>query len=247
MTTLCFRGPDIAIVGWIPYFGALADLPAGHNYKTSLAMHLLFNSGNDEPPTEFSGGYEEFADWLKSRKDYRGALYLHDVILRYEEDKPAPIISYQVEGIMGYTPIQLKLGIFKGAIRLKGQSPNDYPEPLTQALPENRGVTISFRYCFKLSPIVDIMQRAITGRWAPNAWGAIDYEISKSGRVRINTSGTAIPTQDIYVDWKRVDNYRHDMLANSSQNIRGFLNDTPGCADAPPGTRQSVWEAASTC
>src|SRR5437870_4009510 len=49
MTTLCLRGPDIAIVGWIPYFDALADLPTGHNYQASLAMHLLFNSGNDEP------------------------------------------------------------------------------------------------------------------------------------------------------------------------------------------------------
>lgn len=224
MATICLRGPDIAIVGWIPYFARLADLPKGNNYQTSLAMHLLFNSGNNEPPREFVSGYDEFAEWLQSRKDYRGALYIRDVVLRYEEGRPAPIISYQVEGIMGYTPIQLVLGSFRLAVPLRGQSPNDYPEPLTEVLPENRGVSVSFRYSFKLSPIVDIVQRAITGRWAPNAWGAIDYEISKNGRVRVNTSGTAIPTQDVYLDWKRVDNFRHDMLQNNSPEIRAFLN-----------------------
>src|SRR5947209_3982359 len=115
MTTLCLRGPDVAIVGWIPFFDGIADLPEGHNYQPSVAMHLLFNSGNHAPPDEFRGGYNDFVVWLRSRRDYRGALYIRDVVLRYEENRPAPIISYQVEGVMGYTPPRLILSGVKFA------------------------------------------------------------------------------------------------------------------------------------
>lgn len=76
----CFRGPDLAVVGWIPYFDRIKDLPAGHNYQASLAMHLLFNSGNAEPPDEFAGGYNEFLSWLHSRNDYRAALHISNVV-----------------------------------------------------------------------------------------------------------------------------------------------------------------------
>jgi hypothetical protein len=86
----CFRGPDVAVVGWIPYFDRIKDLPAGHNYQASR-----------------------------------------------------PQVTYQ----------------------------------------------------FKLSPIMDNLQRLITGRWAPNAWAAIEYEILQTGLVRIATTGTAIPSQ----------------------------------------------------
>ena len=251
MTSLCLRGPDIAIVGWIPYFDRLADLPAGHHYEPSLAMHLLFNSGNTEPPKKFAD-YNDFIKWLRLRRDYRGALYIHNVILRYEAVKPAPTISYQVEGVMGYTPPRLKLpGIslsLPGRLgRLKGQSPNDYIQPLTRALPDNRGVSITFNYRFKLSPIMDILQRAITGRWAPNAWAGIDYEIRQNGLVRVATTGTAIPTLDIYVNWERVDSLRSNMLQIESKDIEGFLNNTPGCADAPRYVRQTMTEPATDC
>ena len=251
MTNLCLRGPDIAIVGWIPYFDRLADLPAGHNYKASLAMHLLFNSGNNEPPKRFAD-YNAFITWLRLRQDYRGALYIHDVILRYEHGKPAPIISYQVEGVMGYTPPRLKLAGVRLSLpgrlgRLKGQSPNDYIQPLTRALPENRGVSITFNYRFKLSPIMDILQRAITGRWAPNAWAGIDYEIRNDGLVRVATTGTAIPSQDVYINWERDDSLRSNMLQIGSKDIEGFLNDTPGCSDAPRHIRQIMAASATDC
>lgn len=251
MTSICLRGPDIAIVGWIPYFDRMADLPAGHNYKASLAMHLLFNSGNNEPPKSFAD-YHTFIAWLRSRRDYRGALYIHDVILRYKTGKPAPIISYQVEGVMGYTPLQLKFpGIsvsLPGRLgRLKGQSPNDYIQPLTNVLPGNRGISITFNYRFKLSPIMDVLQRAITGRWAPNAWAGIDYEISNDGRVRIATTGTSIPTQDVYIDWVRDDSLRSNMLQIGSKDVESFLNDTPGCADAPRYSRRTMARNAIDC
>jgi hypothetical protein len=252
MTSPCFRGPDVAVVGWIPFFDRIKDLPAGHNYQASLATHLLFNSGNAEPPDEFTGGYNEFLGWLGSRQDYRGALYIRDVILRYDADKPAPIISFQAQGIMGYTPPRLRIGGITltppGRLaRLKGVSPNDYPAPDVEPLPLHRGIKILFTYQFKLSPIMDKLQRAITGRWAPNAWAAIEYEIRSTGRVRIAVTGTAIPSQDVYVNWKRVEGLRFDMLQSSSWNIQGFMINTPGCSDAPPVNDHFWDESASEC
>lgn len=251
MASLCLRGPDIAIVGWIPYSERVADLPAGHNYKASIAMQLLFNSGNEEPPKTFAD-HNAFMTWLRSRKDYRGALYIHDVILRYEDGKPAPIISYQVEGVMGYTPPRLKLPGIRLSLpgrlgRLKGQSPNDYIQPLTRALPDNRGVSITFNYRFKLSPIMDILQRAITGRWAPNAWAGIDYEIRKDRAVRIATTGTAIPSQDVYVDWVRDDSLRSNMLQIEHKGLEKFFNETPGCADAPQHIHRTMARLVTDC
>ena len=248
----CFRGPDVAIVGWIPYFDRIKDLPAGHNYQASLAMHLLFNSGNAEPPAEFTSGYNAFLSWLHSRNDYRGALYIRNVVLRYQEDQPAPSISFDAEAIMGFTPPRLRIaGVTltpPGKYRnLKGVSPNDYPDPDVAPLPLNSGVKILFTYQFKLSPMMDNLQRLITGRWAPNAWAAIEYEILQTGLVRIATTGTAIPSQDVYINWKRMNDSRFDMLQNSSHHIQGFLNDTPGCADAPRVIRHTRTEFASDC
>lgn len=215
-------------------------------------MHLLFNSGNAAPPDQFAGGYSEFLGWLKSRQDYRGAMYIRDVILRYEENRAAPIISFDAEGIMGYTPPKLRIagitltppGKFR---RFKGVSPNDYPDPDVDLLLDNRGVKILFTFQFKLSPLMDNLQRLITGRWAPNAWAAIEYEIRSTGRVRIAATGTAIPSQDIYIDWRRIRGSRFDMLQSSSQHIHGFLNDTPGCADAPRVNSQQLTVSATDC
>lgn len=252
MIRSCFRGPDIAVVGWIPYFDRIADLPIGHKYPPSVAMHLLFNSGNNEPPLEFSGGYNEFLSWLDIRRDYRAALYVRDVMLRYEENKPAPIISFQAQGIMGYTPPRLTLAGITVALpgrlgQLKGVSPNDYTDPTIEPLPDNRGVKILFTFQFKLSPMMDTLQRALTGRWAPNAWGAIEYELRSTGRTRIAVAGTSIPSQAVYVDWKRVDDLRFDMLESDAPAIRGFLNETAGCADAPRAISRTRTEIASEC
>ena len=248
----CLRGPDVAVVGWIPYFDRIRDIPPGHNYQASLAMHLLFNSGNDAPPHEFTGGYTEFLRWLDSRDDYRGALYIRNVVLRYDGVNPAPSVSFEAKGIMGFTPPRLKIagltltppGKYR---RLKGVSPNDYPDPEVIPLPANRGAKILFTFQFKLSPIMDKLQRLISGRWAPNAWAAIEYEILNTRVVRIATTGTAIPSQDVYIDWKRKSDSRFDMLQNSPRYIQGFLNDTPGCADAPRVYSRTRTELSSDC
>lgn len=252
MTPPCFRGPDVAVVGWIPYFDRIKDLPAGHNYQASLAMHLLFNSGNAEPPDEFTGGYSQFLSWLRSREDYRAALYISNVVLRYEKTRPAPSYSFDYEAIMGFTPLRLRIAGMTltppGKYRhLKGVSPNDYPVPDVVLLPLNSGIKILYTFQFKLSPMMDNLQRLITGRWAPNAWAAIEYEILNTGVVRIATTGTAIPSQDVYINWKRMKASCFDMLQNSSRHIQGFLNNTPGCTDAPRVNRHTRTELTTDC
>jgi hypothetical protein len=248
MAAINLRGPDIAIVGWIPFYQSLANLPRGHQYHESLAMHMLFNSGNPEPPTEFDS-YDAFASWLRGGREYRGALYIREVGLRYEEGKITPISSYEANGIIGYTPIRLVVaGIeLTPPQRLryrKGISPSDYEPPVDAPLPEGRGFSIIFRYQFKISPLMDLIQRSITGRWAPNAWASIEYEIYQTGLVRVLIRGTAIPSQHVYVNWRRVDAFKHDMITNAEGEINGFLLETVGCENAPPWVRQQFQEMA---
>jgi len=248
MPTISLRGPDIAVIGWIPFYKSFAHLPPGHKYRESVAMQMLFNSGNKEPPDEFES-YEAFASWLNEGKEYRGALYLRKATLSYEEGRIAPMFSYEVNGIMGFTPIKIviagvELEPPKNLRYRKGRSPSDYALPLDFQLPEKRGVGMIFRYQFKLSPLMDLMQRSITGRWAPNAWASIQYEIYQTGRVRVLVKGSSIPSQHIYVNWRRVNRFKHDMTANAEGEINGFLLETPGCEDAPPWVRQEFDETA---
>ena len=60
-------GPDVAAVGWIPYYPSLAALPPGHHYPTAglvgFMTRLLFNSGNPEPSAQFAT-YAGFQHWI---------------------------------------------------------------------------------------------------------------------------------------------------------------------------------------
>lgn len=248
MTNLILRGPDIAVVGRIPFYPDLGRLPPGHKYRESLATHLLFNSGNHEPPTEFAS-FDEFEAWLRARKDYRAALYIRDVTLRYEEGAVLPAVSYAARGVMGYTPLRLviagkELTPPERFRHREGKSPNDFPLPIDSPLPNGVGSSILFRYQFKLSPVMDLIQRSITGRWAPSAWASIEYQIYRTRVVRLLVRGSAVPSQHIYIDWRRADHLGHDMMANAESEISGFMLETPGCEDAPAWVRQQFNETA---
>jgi hypothetical protein len=250
MSILTLRGPDIAVVGWIPFYPSLKHLPPTHKYRESLATHMLFNSGNNEPPAEF-GSYDDFNAWLDADKDYRGALYIRDITLRYENGLPAPSILYKANGRMGYTPLKLVIAGVELAPPnkyryRKGKSPSDFPLPQDIPLPDNVGSSIIFRYQFKLSPLMDLIQRSITGQWAPNAWVSIEYQIYRTRVVRVLIRGSAIPSQHIYVNWRRVDHRKHDMMDNAEEEINGFMVETPGCKDAPSWVIQQFNETADS-
>jgi hypothetical protein len=51
----------------------------------------------------------------------------------------------------------------------------------------------------------------------------IKYTIQASGSVSVTFNGSYIPTQTYYVDWNAQGLGSHDMLANTTAQIDGFL------------------------
>ncbi len=234
------RGPDVAAVGWIPFFENLSDLPAGHQYPLSVPMRLLFNSGNPEPKNTF-GGFPDFEQWLyplhpTGTREYRAALYLRDIVLHDPSDGSASRVEYEHGAFIGFTPPRfMAFGINVSPLRGYHQGVGPDFDPEEEELPNGRGIQIRYRIEFKLAFSMDLLVRSITGYWAPFAWMEIDYRIFKTGRVEVDFRGTAIPSQTYYVGWNRV--HHRDMLLHAKPEIDGFLNITPGCMAAPEGAR----------
>lgn len=241
MATYRLAGPDAAGVGWIPRYDSLRDLPHGHRYTKSLAMRLLFNSGNPAPLISF-GNFGAFSSWLDDTREYRAALYLRDVSLEYSNGNPYPTIDYKAEALVGFTPpriILAKMDFAPWPVRgkyLQGLGANEL-EPQSGILEGGEGVWIRHRVQFKLSFWVDLVGWAFTGYWAPSAWMEIFYRIFRDGSVQIDFSGSAIPSQAYYVDWGQLD--RKNMVDNSATEIREFMETAKGCTKAPEGARFS--------
>src|SRR3954468_16687025 len=101
-------GPDILVIGWIPYYPTMGALPAGHFYPQSLANHLLFNSGNPEPAAQFAN-YQTLASTYyplsnTGQKAYRAIIVMRDVTLSYKNNHSAPKIDFEYESYIGFTP-----------------------------------------------------------------------------------------------------------------------------------------------
>ena len=70
--TVCWKGPDVLLLGWVPYFQDETALPAGHGFSNGLAARFLFQCGNPDPPLSF-GTYKGFTNWRHSATNPVGA------------------------------------------------------------------------------------------------------------------------------------------------------------------------------
>ena len=213
-------------------------------------MKLLFNSGNPTPRLSFSG-FNEFEEWIfplnmLGTKEYRAALYIRDIHLRYSDDHPAPWVEFTADGFVGFTPLRFMVSKFNLMIAPfrrcePGLGSFDIPEisPVTDSNGVD-GIQIKHQLQFKLNGKLDLFIRAITFRWAPSAWMEIDYRIYKSGSVEIRFLGSAIPSQAHYINWNGLD--QNDMICDTSLQIIGFLDQSRSCTKAP-GELQFTWQS----
>jgi hypothetical protein len=249
MTNICWSGPDIAVIGWIPYFSSMGAMPAGHHYPTSFANHLLYNSGNPAPPQNFAD-FGDFMNWFYpsngiGTKEYRAILSLHDVKLRYTKADPVPKVEYQPGSYIGFTPPRCVLSGINISPFKHSQGIGKPISPSEDPLPRDAGAIITHRVEFKLSPWLDQAQRKLTGYWAPFAVIEIRYTLRKTGEINIVVNSSAIPSQCIYLDWQRV--MFKDMLANSKPDIDDFMNFTAGCQLAPEQTIYNKTRDGTSC
>lgn len=223
------RGPDVLLVGWIPYFESLDDASGTAFRQHRLArsrgglgpapLQVLFRSGNPEPPDTFNGvpGLDDYA----RRRHFRAFLLIRDLRLLLNDHHVAVQLLYSLESNVGYTPLQFP----DGTRFVHGYGEESVQEELT-----SKGATLHVVLAFKLGTSLDFGSRVLTGRWAASAWIQVDYTINTQGAVGIDFGGTFIPSHKYFVDWRQV--FTHDMMTLTDAEIDGFL-DAGRCKDAP--------------
>ncbi len=261
MAALRWRGPDVLVVGWIPFH---IHPPPAPGFPVGLGTSLLFWSGNPVPPIAFAG-YAGFANWLHPKnpigtKEYRAAIYLEGVAAEFPDDESPPRADRTANGsFIGYTPLRLFVGganvaatLPQVAQYLKGTGPLSAP-PAATPDPAGNWVELRYRAEFKLSGLPNVISRAITGAWAPYAWCEIAYRFDRAGQVGVRVDGSAIPSQRLYVNWTTPAgnaaagiSAEHDMLTANPAAVTGFLQTAGwGCRPAPVGS-QLTWRGPAS-
>jgi hypothetical protein len=246
--TIRYRGPDVLVIGWIPFHlhpPALAGYPAG------LATQMLFNSGNPNPPIAFDG-YGGFENWihpgfLVGTKEYRAALYMQEIAAAFHDDGSPPSADCgPYDTFLGYTPYRFFVGnrnVLAGNRTLPdygcGYGPKQDPYFVVDPTGNGNWVELRYRAEFKLSRLANLLSRALTGFWAPYAWCEIVCRFERNGNLSIVVNGTAVPSQRLYVNWRIPPTTPtvtpvYDMRNAAFVNVNGFIQNAGwGCTPAP--------------
>jgi hypothetical protein len=226
--------PAVAAIGWIPFYFRLADVPA-NAYKDTRprAYDILFDSGNRDPADNLvnEAGFRNILD----THDYRGALFLAD--LKIYRDAQRGFTHYNTSEFqrlesVGYTPLR--------------SVPKDNPntKEAWRSWPERRGiggsnpernnlqidvqpdrVTVTQRVDFRLCRLLGLGGgiMTLTFRDAPYAWMATTLTLEADGSYQIQCSGSAVPSQKLYVDWLAPAQGTYDMIAASYNEMESFF------------------------
>jgi hypothetical protein len=223
-------GPDVAAIGWFPYYYTIADMPANaytaHRFARP-ALDWLFDSGNDPPPAQFLGGFQELWNGYRPTMEFRGILCVRNVRLNCNPDGTARDVAFLRAGERGYTPLRapVRSPWFRFKLPLGHQQGVGHPEHTVLKCPD--GVTIEARLPFRLGRLGNYGMYYMTGFEAPDAWMSISYTIKSNADVIVDFNGSSIPTQDYYVNWVVQPQGRHDMLTNTAAEIDAFLQAGP--------------------
>jgi hypothetical protein len=214
------EGPDVAIVGWIPYAFDLDDMTenAFTRHRHRHAFGWLFDSGNPTPPDHFDG-HQGFLEFLKS-KQFRGACCLRDIKLRCDEAGVPRSVSYRREEYVGYTPYRWA----NKAARTKRTAHHGLGQKRGQTTLEQQSsvgiITQSLK--FRVGAIGNLGAWFMTGSQAPWVWIEIEYRIDVKGSIKIQFKGSCIPSFRGYVNWSACG--VHDMLEIDADEVETFLD-----------------------
>jgi hypothetical protein len=259
VATIHLRGPDVLVIGWIPFF---LNNPPAPRYPPGLSTTMLFQSGNPDPPIAFSG-YDGFNNWnypglLVGTKEYRAAVYLQEIEAKFYSDGSPPEADWGPSGALpGYTPLRTFAGsrnIVPNNRLMPAYSAGHGPAftPRSSSDPAGAWVEVSYRAEFKLSWLPNVFARVLTGFWAPYAWCEIFYRFNKDKTVSIRVEGSAIPNTALYVDWKIPATQKeidpvYSMLGASQNDVLGFIQTAGwGCKPAPRRPGSLTWAGQAT-
>jgi hypothetical protein len=260
MAEKCWKGPDVLVIGWIPFAMDSASAPG---FPPGPGATLLFQSGNPDPPIAFAG-HAGFTGWLHpstvvGTKEYRAALYLKDIVAEFNSGSE-PVIRAADGPFVGYTPVRMFIGGANVAVMVPQFSQylrgtGTYHPPVPERDPGGQWIGIRYRAEFKLSKLPNLISKVLVGAWAPYAWCEIVYRVYASGKVEVDVEGSAIPSQRLYIDWAlppadSMANIQpvYDMRTASRDEVLGFVETQGwGCKPAPGRPRLTWRGQAEEC
>lgn len=228
-------GPDFSVVSFIPFKSnwwkdtpqipeAYLKLKAltrdGESYLTLQgAFELLFESGNPDPPADFSGNkWYEFS----KTKEYRNYSSLQQKAVCNDADQT--IVTSKswnaVWNFVGYTPVDLSRALpvgerraailgkavpdartfSKGLAEYTAYRDGDDKNPIADSPYEasTKAVRASLLAKFRVGQLGNLANVALTGYWAPYAWVRIDSILHCDGSGKCQISASKIPSHKIY-------------------------------------------------
>jgi hypothetical protein len=186
---------------------------------------MLFYSGNTPTPeAEFLAPQREFQELLRS-KNFRGALSFRDIRLNCYDDN-SYLLTHQPlrnKEHVGYTPLRF-LGVRSKKVRRFAKGVGAVLGPSVEH--RETGALLSYEVQFRVSRILNVGARALTGSWAPDVWLRVDYVLNRDGNCVIVFSGSQIPSSVHYAtgqDGSRRRVYYHDMETNDLTSVRNLI------------------------
>jgi hypothetical protein len=233
-----YRVPAVAAIAWIPFYAQLRDMLADvpdNAYVASRekAYDLLFDSGNRDPDEDLGPDGQRFFEVIR-RHDYRGALLLDGLRFRFDP-WASEVDTHRMMRLesAGFTPLRF--------LDRSSDSPRKRPYPYLPEMPgvgggprsrenpkivsEPSRIQISHRVEFRLCKWLEIAGGLITFnfRGAATVWMEVRQTIHRDGLYRVEFSGTAVPSQRLYIDWRNCAHCGYDMLKASRGEMEGFF------------------------
>ena len=213
------RGPDVAVIGWIP---ELRDLPAAYetlDWNHRFAMWSLFRfSGNPEPAVT---SLQDLAA-LEASREFRLALTIWNVEAVWN-DSDEPKFIWNRRATVGFTPYPrpglARRGYFQG-------NANEVSDDVSTT---DDCIQVSVNFEVRISALADWGQAAATWHRAASASVSLKYSIYRDKRIVIDTSSTCIPSQMHLAGWGEF--ARNDMTLGPADDVRAFI--TTGRGPAP--------------
>lgn len=218
--------PPVAAIGWIPFYLRVDDVPANDYTRSRPKVYdYLFDSGNRDP-VDYLNDEEGFLRVIASN-DYRGAFFLNGLNLyRSTFGFTHHNSDFRRMEYVGYTPIR--------HVQRGSDPPAKHTDWESRGLGGSNGLSIEveahrvvitqrveFRICKYLQVVGGLLTFNL--RSAPYAWMEMEFTIYSHGHYEIEFRGSSIPSQQLYVDWKRSATCRYDMLSATHQEMEGFL------------------------
>ena len=170
------------------------------------------------------GSLEAFKEFLQT-KEYRGGHALYNIYLFHPLDRK-PFLEYEaleLEDQIGFTPIRLPRPLNDRLVfHLKGCGTRRGP----QEIPKPSGFHLWYETRFRICWLGNIVNKLLTGYWAPDAWIRADYDIDYDGNFILMVSGSVIPSQVFFSSHSQT--FFHDMEKISSNEIFTFFSTGPG-------------------